>query len=85
MANEPGLAVACLVPPPGSAPVCAIVQRVLKTGAAWVSAARLEGKDVIRCCVTHGETAPSDIAAVMDLLEDARQPAVAREPLAVEF
>ncbi len=85
VANESRLAVVCLVPPPGSAPVHSIVQRVLKTGAAWVSAAQLEGKDVIRCCVTHGETTPSDIAAVMDLLEDARQSTAAREPLAVEF
>lgn len=76
VANEPKLAVICLAPPPGSAPVPAIVQRVLKTGAAWVSAAQFEGREVVRCCVTHGETAPSDIEVVVDALDRARHGAI---------
>ncbi|WP_428483898.1 pyridoxal phosphate-dependent decarboxylase family protein [Rhodopila sp.] len=72
VANEPGLAVVCLEPPAGSASVRDIVQQVLKSGGAWVSAARFEGRDIIRACVTHGETSPADIKAVVELLEQAR-------------
>jgi len=34
--------------------------------------AHFEGRDVIRACVTHGETSPADIEAVVALLEQAR-------------
>jgi hypothetical protein len=30
--------------------------------------ARFEGRDVVRACVTHGETTPADIDAVAALL-----------------
>jgi aromatic-L-amino-acid/L-tryptophan decarboxylase len=70
--NEPAVAVVCIAPPPGSRSVKDIVRRVLASGDAWISAAIFEGRDVIRACVTHGETAPSDISAVMDLLDGAR-------------
>ena len=70
--NQPSLAVACLVPPPGSRPVKDIVQRVLASGQAWVSVAMFEGREVIRACVTHGETTPEDILAVVAVLENAR-------------
>jgi glutamate/tyrosine decarboxylase-like PLP-dependent enzyme len=70
--NEPALAVVCIEPPPGSRPVKDIVRRVLASGDAWISTAMFEGRDVIRGCVTHGETAPSDISAVMELLDTAR-------------
>jgi len=72
VSNEPALAVACIEPPPGSAPVRDIVKRVLSSGDAWISAADFEGRDVIRICVTHGETTPSDVVAVVELLENAR-------------
>jgi aromatic-L-amino-acid/L-tryptophan decarboxylase len=72
VANEPRLAVVCLEPPPGSLSVREIVQRVLASGHAWLSAATFEGRDVIRACVTHGETSPDDIGAVADLLEEAQ-------------
>lgn len=70
--NQPELAVLCLEPPAGSAAVRDIVRRVLASGGAWISAARFEGRDVIRACVTHGETSPDDIEAVAALLEQAR-------------
>jgi hypothetical protein len=70
--NDPALAVVCLVPPPGSPPVREIVARVLATGDAWISAAKFEGQDVIRACVTNGETTGRDIAVVVDLLEQSR-------------
>jgi glutamate/tyrosine decarboxylase-like PLP-dependent enzyme len=70
--NDPALAVVCLTPPAGSPPVKEIVARVLATGDAWISAARFEGQDVVRACITNGETSGRDIAVVVDLLEQAR-------------
>ena len=43
----------------------------MQSGRAWVSTAKFEGRDVIRACVTHGETTPDDIAAVGRLLAEA--------------
>ena len=71
LANDPSLAVLCLQPPPGASPVRDIVQRVLTSGGAWISTAKFEGRDVIRACVTHGETSPVDIEAVAALLQQA--------------
>jgi aromatic-L-amino-acid decarboxylase len=70
--NDPALAVVCLEPQAGSRPVKEIVRHVLASGGAWVSAATFEGREIIRACVTHGETTPSDIFTVMELLENAR-------------
>ena len=64
VANDPALAVVCLVPPAGARPVREIVARVLASGGAWVSAAVFEGRDVVRACVTHGETSAADMEAV---------------------
>ena len=68
VANEPAMAVVCLEPPPGSPAVPAIVGRVLSGGAAWVSAGKFGGRDVVRSCITHGETTEDDIAVVADAL-----------------
>ena len=73
--NDPALAVVCLQPPPGSPPVRSIVARVLVSGNAWMSAAMFAGSDVVRACVTHGETTGADIGVVADLLDRARQEA----------
>jgi aromatic-L-amino-acid/L-tryptophan decarboxylase len=72
VANRPTTAVLCLEPPPGSASVRDIVTRVLAAGRAWVSVADFEGRPVLRACITHGETAASDVAALTDALEAAR-------------
>ena len=71
IANDPALAVLCAEPPFGSDAVREVVGRVLASGRAWVSAARFEGREVIRACVTHGETTPEDIAEVADALQAA--------------
>jgi aromatic-L-amino-acid decarboxylase len=71
VANEPELAVVCLEPPAGSRPVREIVAQVLKSGGAWISAAQFEGREVIRACVTHGETSLDDIEVIAALLERA--------------
>ncbi len=70
--GQDALAVACLRPPAGSKPVREIAAAVLRSETAWVSAASFEGSDVIRACVTHGETSAEDIEKVVMALEDAR-------------
>jgi glutamate/tyrosine decarboxylase-like PLP-dependent enzyme len=85
--NEPALGVVCLTPPAGSPSVRDIVNRVLRDGTAWLSAAKFAGCDVVRICVTHGETTSTDISIAIDALEDARlaliEPAAKREPALV--
>ncbi|MDB5393533.1 MAG: pyridoxal-dependent decarboxylase [Rhodospirillales bacterium] len=71
VANESPLAVLCLDPPSGSADVRAIVDRVVASGRAWVSATMFEGRDVLRACVTHGDTTAQDILVVADALQAA--------------
>lgn len=72
--NEPSLAVLCILPPSGSAPVATIVRRVVASGRAWVSEARFEGQPVIRACVTHGRTGPGDVQALIEALRAAASP-----------
>jgi glutamate/tyrosine decarboxylase-like PLP-dependent enzyme len=69
--NASPAAVLCVEPPPGSASVQEIVGRVLASGQAWISATVFEGRDVIRACVTHGETSPGDIDVLVAALESA--------------
>jgi glutamate/tyrosine decarboxylase-like PLP-dependent enzyme len=70
--NDSPLAVLCIRPPPGSPDARDIVSKVLESGRAWVSTATFEGREVIRACITHGETAQSDIDEVVDALRAAR-------------
>jgi glutamate/tyrosine decarboxylase-like PLP-dependent enzyme len=70
--NDSALAVLCLRPPAGSPDLRSIVAEVLASGHAWVSTAVFEGLDVIRACVTHGETTRHDIDEVIDALQAAR-------------
>ncbi len=72
IANDPALAVLCAEPPSGE--VREVVARVLASGRAWLSAARFEGREVVRACVTHGETTPGDMVDVADALQTACQP-----------
>jgi glutamate/tyrosine decarboxylase-like PLP-dependent enzyme len=71
--NDPALAVLCVTPPPGAPPVKELAARANAAGAIWVSAAKFAGADVIRACVTHGETAAADIARAVEALENALQ------------
>ncbi|MBV9811835.1 MAG: hypothetical protein JO326_03740, partial [Acetobacteraceae bacterium] len=70
-ANDPRLAVLCVEPPASDVDVRTLASRVVQSGSAWISAARFEGRDVIRACVTHGETEPTDIDALVDALSRA--------------
>jgi hypothetical protein len=76
IANDMSLAVLCAEPPAGAAPVREIVTRVVGSGAAWVSVASYEGREVVRACVTHGETSEADVVALAGALEAARMKAV---------
>jgi len=69
--NDPALAVVCAIPPAGSPSPRAIVQHVVSGGSVWVSSGRFENKDVIRACVTHGESSPDDIRTLVDTLQAA--------------
>jgi homoserine O-succinyltransferase len=66
--NEPDLAVICAQPPSGRGPVRSIVDRVVASGRAWVSAVEFEGCDVVRAAITNGETTPDDVTEVAEVL-----------------
>ncbi|MGO8953752.1 MAG: pyridoxal phosphate-dependent decarboxylase family protein [Rhodomicrobium sp.] len=69
--NDPSLAVLCALPPAGKKDVRSIVNSVLASGRAWVSAANFEGREVLRACVTHGETTQEDAGELVCALEAA--------------
>jgi len=66
--NDSPLAVLAAVPPPELGSARTIVERVLKSGRAWVSLARFEEREVVRICVTHGETCEEDLSVLLDAL-----------------
>src|SRR5271155_4838419 len=68
IANSSELGVLCLQPPPGCGDVRSIVARVLASGRAWVAVASFEGSDIIRACVTHGETTEDDVIELVHIL-----------------
>lgn len=70
--NDSRLAILCVLPPEGSAPVKEIVRRMLASGRAWAAVAKLEGQDVVRICATHGETSMEDVETLVAALEAAR-------------
>ena len=66
--NQSPLAVLVMQPPGGAAAVRPLVARVVASGQAWISAATFEGEDVVRACVTHGETTAADVDALIEAL-----------------
>ena len=66
--NDSPLALLNVVPPPALGEPRTVVERVLKSGRAWISLARFEERDAIRICVTHGETSDEDIAILIEAL-----------------
>ncbi|MGH7106035.1 MAG: pyridoxal phosphate-dependent decarboxylase family protein [Acetobacteraceae bacterium] len=72
VANDSRLAVLCVLPPAGCAPVREVVRKVLASGRAWVAVAKLEGRDVVRICATHGEITIADVDELVAALEAAR-------------
>jgi len=69
--NDSPLAVLCIEPPPGREDVRALVNRVTASGRAWIAAAKLEGRDIIRVCLTHGEASQEDILELVKALSGA--------------
>jgi glutamate/tyrosine decarboxylase-like PLP-dependent enzyme len=69
--NDSQLAVLCINPPPRFGQVRSIVGKVLASGRAWVAPATFEGREIIRACVTHGETTLDDITELVNALESA--------------
>jgi glutamate/tyrosine decarboxylase-like PLP-dependent enzyme len=70
--NNSPLAVLCIKPPPGSDDVRSVVARVLASGRGWVATAAFEGNEVIRACVTTGETGENDVDELVRILEAVR-------------
>jgi glutamate/tyrosine decarboxylase-like PLP-dependent enzyme len=80
--NSSPLAVLCITPPPGFGDVRSIVARVLASGRAWIAVASFEGSDIIRACVTNGETTPYDVLELVRILiasGDAQERAISLE------
>lgn len=71
IANNSPVGVLCVEPPAGLGDVRSIVSRLLASGRAWVAATKLEGRDVIRACVTSGEATPDDVTELVDALHAA--------------
>src|SRR4029077_19436311 len=67
--NEPPFALLNVLPPAQLGDPKTVVGRVLASGRAWVSLARFEERDVIRICVTHGETGDADLAILIASLD----------------
>jgi glutamate/tyrosine decarboxylase-like PLP-dependent enzyme len=68
--NDSPFALLNAVPPAALGNPRTVVSRVLASGRAWVSVARFEERDVIRICVTHGETSDKDLAILVETLND---------------
>jgi glutamate/tyrosine decarboxylase-like PLP-dependent enzyme len=66
--NDSPFALLNVVPPSVLGDPQTVVARVLASGRAWVSLARFEERDVIRICVTHGETSAADLTILVEAL-----------------
>ena len=71
VANDSGLAVLDVLPPPERGEVRALVRRVVASGRAWAAPTQFEGRDVVRICATHGESGIEDIDALVTALGEA--------------
>jgi len=69
--NSSPLAVVCAEPPPGADEIKAIARRVVASGNAWIAGTVFEGREVIRACVTNGESTPADVVELVRSLSNA--------------
>ena len=67
--NDSAVAVLCIQPPSRFGDARTIVGRILSAGRVWVAAATFEGREIIRACVTHGETTTDDITELVNALD----------------
>jgi glutamate/tyrosine decarboxylase-like PLP-dependent enzyme len=56
---------------PGADPAD-IVRKVLSSGEAWISTARIGSQVVLRACITNYRTGPEDVDALVQVLNEAR-------------
>ena len=66
--NDSKLAVLDAVPPVALGDSRSVARRVVASGRAWVAPATFEGRDVVRICATHGQTAEDDIDELITVL-----------------
>lgn len=70
--NDTPLPVVCFAEPGGDGErQRAIANAVVKSGAAWISPTVVGGRTVIRACITHYDTQPEDVDALLAALEQA--------------
>jgi glutamate/tyrosine decarboxylase-like PLP-dependent enzyme len=79
--NTSPLAVLCVAPPAGAGPLRSIVDRLLTSGRAWVSTAIFNEREVIRACITNGETMTHDVVELVDALTAAAHRPSTTRPL----
>jgi glutamate/tyrosine decarboxylase-like PLP-dependent enzyme len=70
--NESRLAVVCAIPPKEFPAVRDIARAVVASGRAWLSSSKFKGQEVLRMCLTNGHTMPSDVLALVEILEGFR-------------
>ena len=70
--NDSPVAVLCIQPPPSFGDARSIAEKIVSSGRAWIAAAKFEGREIIRVCVTHGQTTPDDVIELVDALDSAR-------------
>ncbi len=71
--NDTPLPVVCFSDPSGADPH-AIAMRIVASGGAWISTTRLGGRDtVLRACITNFRTDEEDVAALVGMLDEARE------------
>jgi glutamate/tyrosine decarboxylase-like PLP-dependent enzyme len=66
--NHSPMAVVCAEPPFGSASPREIARQIVASGTAWISTTVFRGRDVVRMCITNGQTTPDDIYALVTML-----------------
>jgi 7-keto-8-aminopelargonate synthetase-like enzyme len=70
IASESPLAVLDVIPPARLGDVRTLVRRVVTSGRACVAPTTFEGQDVVRICVTNGETTMQDVSELVAALND---------------
>jgi glutamate/tyrosine decarboxylase-like PLP-dependent enzyme len=69
--NESPLAVVCLRPPKRAPEARVIADAAVRSGRVWISSVKFNGEDVIRVCMTSGETTPADVIELAEVLNRA--------------
>ncbi len=73
VANASPVAVVCLHPPEGASDARQIAKSVVEGGGAWISAVEFEGEQVLRVCITSGETTQADIRDLVEQLRSKKE------------